>query len=115
MHHFCDVASAGGTLGLCLGFSGLSLIEMLYFLTLRVWFHYKKKQMESRKKSEGDNNTTVLRERTSVTDWDSTTAGHDPLFIKRKQDLAVPSKVNGGRELPRVSIEDECSSFVELE
>jgi len=56
-----------------------------------------------------------LRERTSVTDWDLTTAGHDPVFIKRRQDLAVPSKVNGGRELPRVSIEDECSSFVELE
>ena len=32
--HLTTPASAGGLMGLCLGFSGLSLVEILYFITL---------------------------------------------------------------------------------
>jgi len=31
-------ANTGGLLGLCLGFSGLSAVEILYFFTIRLWF-----------------------------------------------------------------------------
>lgn len=33
------IANFGGLMGLCLGFSGLSLVEVIYFLTLRTWCH----------------------------------------------------------------------------
>jgi hypothetical protein len=32
-------------MGLCLGFSGLSLMEVIYFLTLRAWWTYKRKKI----------------------------------------------------------------------
>ncbi|CAG7729802.1 unnamed protein product, partial [Allacma fusca] len=36
LYGFTDLfANFGGLMGLCLGFSGLSLIEILYFLTIR--------------------------------------------------------------------------------
>jgi hypothetical protein len=31
------LANTGGLLGLCLGFSGLSLLEIIYFITLRLY------------------------------------------------------------------------------
>lgn len=31
-------------MGLCLGFSGLSLIEVIYFVTLRAWWKSKRKK-----------------------------------------------------------------------
>lgn len=36
------IANIGGTLGLCLGFSLVSLVELFYFLTLRWIFDRKK-------------------------------------------------------------------------
>jgi len=77
--------------------------------------------MESRKNTKGTSQAeaTVLRERsgneTTVTDRDLTTTDQEPVLIKRKHDLAVPSKTDGERELRRVSIQNECSTFVELE
>lgn len=42
--HWLFAASTGGLLGLCLGFSGLSLMEVLYFLTLRLWCRRRRKR-----------------------------------------------------------------------
>jgi len=41
------LASTGGLLGLCLGFSVLSLLEIIYFITIRAWFNiaYKKRAL----------------------------------------------------------------------
>lgn len=37
-------ASTGGLLGLCMGFSFLSLVEIVYFVTLKLWCRmYKNK------------------------------------------------------------------------
>ncbi|XP_035705890.1 pickpocket protein 28-like isoform X2 [Folsomia candida] len=38
------IANTGGLLGLCLGFSGLSAIELLYFYTLRAWCRTRRKK-----------------------------------------------------------------------
>lgn len=44
------LANCGGLLGLFMGVSILSLVEVLYFFTIRVWFHVKKlKEERSRK------------------------------------------------------------------
>lgn len=40
---FMTVANTGGILGLCLGFSGLSLIELIYFYTFRAWCRIRRK------------------------------------------------------------------------
>jgi hypothetical protein len=37
-------ANTGGLLGLCLGFSGLSLIELIYFYTLRAWCRTRRRR-----------------------------------------------------------------------
>jgi len=34
---YFTLASVGGLLGLCLGFSALSAVELIYFLTIRPW------------------------------------------------------------------------------
>lgn len=36
------LANCGGLLGLFMGFSFLSLLEIIYFLTVRLWFNLKK-------------------------------------------------------------------------
>lgn len=36
------LANCGGLLGLFMGFSFLSLLEIFYFLTIRLWFNLKK-------------------------------------------------------------------------
>lgn len=50
------LANAGGLLGLCVGFSMLSLLEALYYVSLRVYCrHNREKTMESLEQS----NSTV--------------------------------------------------------
>lgn len=39
-----DLANTGGLLGLCLGFSGLSVMEVVYFLTLRLLCRRRRKR-----------------------------------------------------------------------
>lgn len=34
-------AYCGGVLGLCLGFSFLSIVEIVYYITLRLWFNLR--------------------------------------------------------------------------
>ncbi|CAL8117104.1 unnamed protein product [Orchesella dallaii] len=41
------IANFGGLMGLCLGFSGLSLVELIYFITLRAWCRIKRRRRES--------------------------------------------------------------------
>lgn len=41
MHYF--LANIGGALGLCMGFSLVSAIELLYFFTCRYFFRFIKK------------------------------------------------------------------------
>ena len=41
---FKITANTGGLLGLCLGFSALSLLEVIYFLTIRAFFKARLKQ-----------------------------------------------------------------------
>lgn len=38
------IANCGGLLGLCMGFSFFSLLEILYFLTIRIWCYIKNKE-----------------------------------------------------------------------
>ena len=38
------LAQTGGIMGLCLGFSGLSLIEFMYYFTIRAWLQTRWKQ-----------------------------------------------------------------------
>jgi len=104
-------------MGLCLGFSGMSLVELLYFLTLRAWWwNYKRNQDEMRSEDTSEDATTDVTETSrsgaSIMDRDLEAADDDePIFIKRNHEFT-----EAGRELPpRVSIEDECSTFVELE
>jgi hypothetical protein len=42
------LANTGGLMGLCLGFSGLSAVEVIYFCTIRLWF--KRKRLRHRGK-----------------------------------------------------------------
>jgi len=107
---FSVTGSAGGLMSLCLGFSGMSIVELLYFLTLRAWWYYQRKQNQSGKKSEDTSKVTTTdtsRDEASVMELD-VEADDDggPIFTRRNLDVT---------ELPRVSIEDECSTFVELE
>ena len=37
-------ANTGGLMGLCLGFSGLSAMEVIYFLTLRAWCRTRRRR-----------------------------------------------------------------------
>jgi len=121
---FCDIASAGGTMGLFLGFSGISFVELLYFLTLRAWWAYKQKQIKSKKNSTATKDSTAnvsqtSGSETSAIDRDLKTADDESVVMEldaRKPDLVVPSTENDcGSGLPRVLIEDECSAIVELE
>ncbi|CAL8093922.1 unnamed protein product [Orchesella dallaii] len=45
-------ANTGGLMGLCLGFSGLSLMEVIYFLTLRAWWKSRRKHVLPPKQKE---------------------------------------------------------------
>lgn len=45
------IANFGGLMGLCLGFSGLSLIELFYFLTLRAWCRIRR--LKGERKQQG--------------------------------------------------------------
>jgi len=38
------IANFGGLMGLCMGFSGLSLVELLYFFSMRVWCRSRRKR-----------------------------------------------------------------------
>ncbi|RZC39686.1 pickpocket protein 28-like, partial [Asbolus verrucosus] len=54
--------NVGGLLGLCLGFSFLSLVEIAYFLTLKVlcgYFHARKKGPKKRKENERNTNSVI--------------------------------------------------------
>jgi len=104
-------------MGLCLGFSGMSLVELIYFLTIRAWWYYQKQQKDSGKKSEDTSKdaTADLMETSgseaSPQDRYSEISNDDgPIFTRRNLDFT-----KGGSEPPRISIEDECSTFVELE
>jgi len=102
-------------MSLCIGFSGMSLVELLYFLTLRAWWYHTRKQNKSGKKNKDaskDATTDLGETRRSgssvVVDRDLEAADDDgSIFISRKHE--------GVNELPIVSIEDECSTIVELE
>ena len=56
------VANVGGLLGLCLGFSVLSLVEIVYYLTLRVfcgYFQSRKKGQKKKEKNERYTNSVI--------------------------------------------------------
>jgi amiloride-sensitive sodium channel len=44
MHWFIFSASCGGLLGLYLGFSILSLVEIIYFFTVRLYCNFQSKK-----------------------------------------------------------------------
>lgn len=48
LHNCLHTANTGGLLGLFMGFSFLSLVEIMYFATLRFWCRIYKKRHVSR-------------------------------------------------------------------
>lgn len=53
------LANSGGLLGLFMGFSFMSAVEVIYFLTLRVWFHLQKYKTEPNENKIVPSNTTL--------------------------------------------------------
>lgn len=56
------IANTGGILGLCLGFSILSGVEVLYFLTLRLfWKRCRKRMLRKRQQRQAGRNTILAQ------------------------------------------------------
>ncbi|XP_035702813.1 pickpocket protein 28-like [Folsomia candida] len=61
------IANTGGLMGLCLGFSGLSLVEVIYFYTLRAWFRSKAKiRLRSQSPSKSNKGRRLCSRRTPM-------------------------------------------------
>lgn len=44
------IAYIGGTFGLFMGFSLVSLVELIYFVSIRLYFNIKRRQMKTEKR-----------------------------------------------------------------
>ncbi|XP_014277464.1 pickpocket protein 28 [Halyomorpha halys] len=51
------MAHCGGLLGLCCGMSFLSILELIYYITFRIWGNIKTKNKEEKKKKEEEKET----------------------------------------------------------
>ncbi|CAL8073005.1 unnamed protein product [Orchesella dallaii] len=52
------IGNAGGLLGLTLGFSVISLVELIYFFTLRAWFQYQSSKKDDEDSQNDERNVT---------------------------------------------------------
>ena len=50
-------AACGGIIGLCVGFSLLSGVELIYFFTLRMWVDHRRAQSKKKKVAVSANGT----------------------------------------------------------
>lgn len=105
-HYFCNKANFGGLMGLCLGFSGLSLIEVIYFLTLHAYCrarrHRRDRQVQEKSNwklgiPRSETTTELLNnEISSIPVYKSPDIGFRKIveYKKKKQGLNVPYNVD---------------------